>query len=216
MIRVFIVDEVRLTCDMFATVLNEESDIEVVGCATTLDEAMRRIQDCDVMLATTTLPNDGAFELTRLAVKMNSSAKLLIVGMAESKSAIVRYIEAGAAGYIHRQDSVDKLLAHIRAAYQGEALVSPDIAAALMARLAQLASLAPATSVNPLVESVELTSREREVLHLIRQDLSNREIAKQLIIEVGTVKNHVHNILAKLNVSSRRDAAAYWAMAAGR
>jgi DNA-binding NarL/FixJ family response regulator len=214
MIRVFIVDEVRLTCDMLATVLQDKSDIEVIGCTTTVDEALPQLSECDIVLATTTLPGDGAYELTRIIAKNNLPPKILIIGLAESREAIIRYIEAGAAGYVHRQDSVDRLLANIRSAYNNEAIVSPGIAAAIMARLAQLASSVITGSLRQeLTEPAGLTRREREVLNLIKQNFSNREIANQLTIEVGTVKNHVHNILEKLSVNSRRDAAVYWSMA---
>ena len=141
---------------MLATVLKEKSDIEVVGCATTVDEAIPHLSDCDIVLATTTLPNDGAYELTRMVAKNNFSSKVLIIGLAESREAIIRYIEAGAAGYVHRQDSVDQLLANIRAAYNDEAIVSPGIAAAIMARLAQLASSAMTA---PLRHELDRASR---------------------------------------------------------
>jgi two-component system, NarL family, nitrate/nitrite response regulator NarL len=214
MIRVFIVDEVRLTCDILTAVLKEKSDIEVVGWATTVDEAMPQLSECDIVLVTTTLSKDGAYELTHIVTKNNLSPKVLIMGMTESREAIIRYIEAGAAGYVHRQDAVDRLLANIRAAYNDEAIVSPGIAAAIMARLAQLAA-SPMTAPlrQELADSAELTKREREVLNLIKQNFSNREIANYLTIEIGTVKNHVHNILEKLSLNNRRDAAIYWSMA---
>ena len=214
MIRVFIIDEVRLTCDMLTAVLKEKSDIEVVGWATTVDEAIPQLSECDVVLVTTTLSKDGAYELTYIVTKNNLPPKVLIIGMTESREAIIRYIEAGAAGYVHRQDAVDRLLANIRAAYNDEAIVSPGIAAAIMARLAQLAS-SPMTALlrEELADSNELTKREREVLNLIKQNFSNREFASYLTIEIGTVKNHVHNILEKLSLNSRRDTAIYWSMA---
>jgi DNA-binding NarL/FixJ family response regulator len=216
MIRAFIVDEVRLTADMLVSVLKDKSDIEVVGCATTVDEAIPQLAECDIVLATTTLPNDGAYNLTCFVAKNNLPAKVLVMGMSEAREIIIRYIEAGAAGYVHRQDSVDHLLANIRAAYNDEAIVSPGIAAAMMARLAQLAASSPARTLpQELAKAVELTKREREVLNLIKQNFSNEEIANHLIIQVGTVKNHVHNILEKLSVTSRRDAAVYWSMVGG-
>lgn len=214
MIRVLIVDEVRLTCDMLATFLQEKSDIEIVGFVTTVDDAIPHLSECDIVLATTTLPNDGAYELTCTAAKNNYFPRVLIIGLTESKDAIIRYIEAGAAGYVHRQDSVDQLLANIRAAYNNEAIVSPDVAAAIMVRLAQLAASAITGSLHRAWdEPAKLTKREREVLNLIKQNCSNREIARHLTIEIGTVKNHVHNILEKLSVDKRRDAALYWSMA---
>jgi two-component system response regulator DesR len=145
MIRVFIVAEVRLICDMLAIVLKDKPDIEVVGCATTVDEAFLQLSDSHILLATTTLPNDGAYELTLRVAQNNLSPKVLIIGMAESKEANLRYVEAGAAGYIQRQDSVDRLLAHIRAVHNDQVVVSLDLAAVLLARLAQSAASYMAT-----------------------------------------------------------------------
>jgi two-component system nitrate/nitrite response regulator NarL len=140
MIRVFIVDEIYLICDMLAILLKDKPDIEVVGWATTVDEALPQLSDCHILLATTTLPNDGAYELTLMVAKNNLPPKVLIIGLTEAKEANLRYIEAGAAGYVHRQDSVDRLLVHIRAVHNDQAVVPLDLAAVLMARLAQLAS----------------------------------------------------------------------------
>jgi two-component system, NarL family, nitrate/nitrite response regulator NarL len=208
MIRVLIVNQVSLTCDMFATVLSEQPDIEVVGYSTNIAGALAKIDRCDVVVASTNLPEDGAIELTRAIVRLEKSARVLIVGLSESRADIVRCIEAGAQGYVHREDSVDELIRNIRSIYKGEALVTPDIAAALMNRLAELA--ASIEVVRPAsVETAKLTPREREVLRLIGRNYTNQDIANHLIIEVGTVKNHVHNILSKLKVNSRREAANY-------
>jgi DNA-binding NarL/FixJ family response regulator len=93
--------------------------------------------------------------------------------------------------------------------FRGEALIPPDITAAIIARLADLSSWFEGFNLAG-IETQNLTRREREVLHLIGLDFTNQDIANYLIIEVGTVKNHVHNILAKLNVSSRREAANFF------
>lgn len=210
MIRVLVVNEIRLMCNVISAMLEEEPDIEVVGTATTSEEALARISGCDVILVNTGLPDNGALELTRAVVEKAPSVGVLVVGLAESETEILQYVEAGAAGYVLKDDSVDALLRHIRATHSDEALVSPEIAAALMSRVSELAQSFP-ESVG-IDEAAELTPREREVLQLIGQGLSNQEIADRLIIEVGTVKNHVHNILQKLNVNSRQDAAAYLAV----
>jgi DNA-binding NarL/FixJ family response regulator len=125
------------------------------------------------------------------------------------KDVILQYIEAGIAGYVLRDDSVDQLLHAVRAVYRGEAVVSPDIAAALMTRIAQLSNVCQGTTWSESGVFLELTPRERQVLVLVQQGLSNQEIAASLTIELGTVKNHIHNILRKLNVRSRHDAVAY-------
>jgi DNA-binding NarL/FixJ family response regulator len=207
-IRVLIVDEVRLTCDAFTSVLEEQFDIQVTGTATTVPEAIAKMETSDVALVSTNLPKDGAFRLTRTVTRSHHATKVLIVGLTESRSAKVRYIEAGARGFVHRDSSVDDLLTNIRTVYQGEALISPEIAAAVMVRLAELNSwlerLKPGT-----VKEVDLTPREWEVLQLIARNYTNQDIADHLVLEVGTVKNHVHNILSKLGVSNRREAATY-------
>ena len=92
----------------------------------------------------------------------------------------------------------------------GKVFVSPQIAAAMMERLSELAQIFTGVDVGKAAEA-GLTPRELEVLELIGKDLSNQQVAEKLVIEIGTVKNHVHNILEKLNVSNRGEAAAYLA-----
>lgn len=196
--------------NVIAAVLEDESDIQVVGCATTVDEALAQVPGCDVMLVSTRLPDNGALKLTQAITEDHPSVRVLALGLAESEAEVLQYVEAGAAGYVLKDDTVDELLENVRAAHSGEALVSPEIAAALMDRVAELAQLFG--TVAGINQSADLTERELEVLELIGKGLTNQEIADRLFIEVGTVKNHVHNILDKLNVSSRRDAAAYLAI----
>jgi DNA-binding NarL/FixJ family response regulator len=104
--------------------------------------------------------------------------------------------------------SVDQLLQNIRAAEEDKALISPTMAAALIDHVAELAHISARPYLQPEAYS-ELTARELEVLQLIDEGLTNQEISNELVIEVGTVKNHVHNILRKLDVASREDAAAH-------
>ncbi|MGC9358378.1 MAG: LuxR C-terminal-related transcriptional regulator [Anaerolineae bacterium] len=209
MIRVLIVNEIRLMCNVIASVLEEEDDIDVIGSATTLDEALERAAESDVILISTHLPDQGALRLTRSTIQDGLATKVLVLGLAESEGEIMQYVEAGAAGYVLQDDSVDELLRNVRAAANDEAVVSPEIAGALIARVTELAQIFGETEPTPHAVT-ELTDRERQILALIREDLTNREIAERLVIEVGTVKNHVHNILNKLNVTSRHEAAAFW------
>jgi DNA-binding NarL/FixJ family response regulator len=210
MIGVLIVNKSRLICSVISTVLKDEPDIYVVGVANNVAEALNliRTSNCDVALVSTNLPNEGALEFLR-AVKANTSIKVLVIGLAELEEVILRYIEAGAAGYVLREDSVDDLLKNIRAVHSGEALASPEITAALMAHITELSELRPPSEYDTQ-ELADITPRESEVLDLIAEGLSNQEIADRLVIELGTVKNHVHSILQKLDVGSRQDAAMYW------
>jgi DNA-binding NarL/FixJ family response regulator len=214
-IRVLVVDEVRLMGNVTASVLKHEPEIEVLGCATTFDEAVSLAAQSDVVLVSSSLPNDEALHLTPALIKAFPHIKVVVTGLSDAEAAILQHIEAGVSGYVLRDDSVEKMLATIHAVFAGEAVISPSVAAALMARLAELSELAKSAggdSLAPPAEAVpDLTPREREVLSLIALGLSNSEIAERLTLELGTVKNHVHHILEKLNVSSRQDAVAYLA-----
>ncbi len=209
MIRILVVHEIRLMSSMISGSLSNESDIEIVGCATTLEEAKVQARECDILLVSSGLPNQGALAVTE-AFRSHPSVKVVVLGLPESETAILRFVEAGAAGYVCRENSTEELLRTIRAVSCGQAHVSPDIAAAMIARMAELADSAKQRNgASALYEGrPNLTDRELEVLSLIGLGLSNQDIAGRLTIELGTVKNHVHNILRKLDVSSRDEAAA--------
>lgn len=210
MIRLLLVTQIELIGNVVAAMLEDEPDMEVVGCVTSVGEALAIAAECDVILVSPRLPGDGALELTTTVAQRHPSVKVLAFGLAESKARVLEYVEAGADGYVARDDSVEDLLGRIRAAHRDKAVVAPEIAAALMSRVSKYAQLFSEVQ-SGLHEDAELTPREREILGLVGQGLTNQEIAGRLFIEVGTVKNHVHSILQKLNVSSREDAAAYLA-----
>jgi DNA-binding NarL/FixJ family response regulator len=207
-IRVLIVDDIRLMCNMMADFLEEQPDVKVVGCATSLEEAQSILDQCDMILVNNALPDGGALELVRKVANQDPSIKVLVVGLSEMEPAVLQYIEAGAAGYIPNDDTMEALLEHIRAAHQDAALISPRIASALMSRINELATWMPESRA-AISNLDELTPRELEVLRLMGRGLGNKEIAAELFIEAGTVKNHVHNIYKKLDVNNRHDAAAY-------
>lgn len=210
MIRVLVVHQTQLIGSIIANVLDEEPDIRVIGRTTDAEDALARLErtPCEMVLVAATLPDNGALEITEAVAEREYDAKVLVIGLPKSKNAILQYVAAGASGYVLQEVSTEELLQHVRAAHDDKALVSPDIAAALMEHINELAQISAQTDVDPSAYA-ELTPREREVLDLIGEDYSNREIAEQLVIEVGTVKNHVHNILKKLDVSSRHEAAAF-------
>lgn len=211
-IQVLLVNEFRLIGNVIIAALEDEPDIHVVGCVTTTEEALKIVQesDVDVALVSTRLPNEGAIDLTKAITDFAPSTKVLALGLTEEKQRVLRYVEAGATGYILKDDSLDDLIETVRAAQDGKVFVSPKIAAALMERLSDLAQIFSSVE-NSITDTPGLTSRELEVLELIGKDFTNQEISEKLVIEIGTVKNHVHSILEKLNVGSRGEAAAYLA-----
>jgi DNA-binding NarL/FixJ family response regulator len=214
MIRVLLVNEFQLMGNIIAEVLEDEPDIEVIGCVTTPQNALEKVanEEVDMVLISTRLPDDGALQLTVAMTEKDSSLKVLALGVSEKKERVLQFVEAGATGYIRKDDSVDDLIKAIRAAHKDQAKVSPKVAAALMARVSELTDLLTMVESGTLEDYNELTPRELEVLELIGKGYSNQKIADNLYIEIGTVKNHVHSILNKLDVRTRDDAAAYLAI----
>lgn len=206
-IRILLVDEIPLTCDLFTAVLDDEPDLHVIGCASTFAEALALAPEADAILVNTRMAGHAALDVIGALNEMGVPAEVLALGLGESKSQILPYIQAGATGYVLKDDSVDEMVARIRAAHNGEPQVAPKIAAAMMSRLAELAGAA-GHDLEGNNGHFNLTPRELQTLELVGQGLTNRQIAERLVIATGTVKNHVHSVLTKLDVSSRHDAAA--------
>ncbi len=206
MIKVLIVNETRLMCSVLGAVLREEEDIYVMGYATNVDEALARVKKADVVLVDDALANEGAIQITDAINKKYPSTNILITGVEKQPEKIVRYIEAGASGYVLEEVELEDLLENIRAVDDGEGLVEPEIVGKLIARLNELSQLCADTE-GILQKAEILTPRECEVLECVSEGLTNKEIGERLTIEVGTVKNHIHNILDKLDVGNRHKAA---------
>ena len=212
-IKVLLVIEVRLVGSIFSSVLEDELDMRVVGCVATAEDALTFLQTHDVNVALTSagLPDQGALRFTHAVRDRRLPTKVVVLGLSEeNKNEALRYIEAGACGLILKESSVNELLEAIRLAQKGEAQISGRIAGAMMERLFYFARTFSAVE-SKIDGDIRLTSREREVLQFIGEGLTNQEIAVRLVVEVGTVKNHVHSILEKLNVNNREEAASYLA-----
>ncbi len=211
-INLLLVNESSLIGNVISAALEDEPDIKVVASVTTMDQALKVVEEknIDVALVSTRLPDQGALKLTNAITKLAPSTKVLALGLTEEKKRVLRYVEAGATGYILKDDSLEDLVETVRAAQDGKVFVSPQIAAALMERLSDLAHMFSDIE-NNMTDTTGLTTRELEVLELISKGFTNQRIAEQLVIEIGTVKNHVHSILEKLNVRTRGEAAAYLA-----
>ena len=212
LINLLLVNEIRLIGNIIVAALEDEPDINVVDCVTSPEEALKIVQEkeVDAVLVSTRLADQGALKLTTAISELEPATKVLALGLSDERKHILRYVEAGAAGYVLKDDSLDDLVGTVRAIQDGEMHVSPKIAAAIMERLSNLARVFSDIE-NSSADTAGLTTRESEVLKLIGEGLTNQQIAEELVIEIGTVKNHVHNILEKLNVSSRGEAAAYLA-----
>lgn len=207
---------VRLNCagdDPLMTVLHDEPDFDVRDCMGSPAAALAQLTrtPCDVALVSYEVGETETLDLVRALVEREQPIKVLITDVPKEDEVILHLLEEGAAGYVCAEESWADLVKKIRAVAEDEFLVHPDIAATMMSRIAELnlllIELDGGNMARPETVYAELTQREVEVLRLLGEEKSNQEIAQALTIELGTVKNHVHNLLRKLDVCSRKHAA---------
>lgn len=216
MIHVLLVDNSRFVGDSISRVLDQENNVHIVGCATTVDEVQFLLPHCNVALVSTSLGQAKTLEFVSQIHQSRPNIKIIVSGVDDEVDNILNYVEAGAAGYILQDESAKDLVRKIQLTYDDKAVVSPHVAARMIYRLAQLSNRKDAHMISDTALSTlrDLTPREREVLDLVSQGYTNQEIADALVIQCGTVKNHVHNILKKLDLSNRNEAASVYAMQA--
>lgn len=199
MTRVLIVIDVCLYRDGVSEIVSSAEGFEVVGAApdvgACLADVARQRPDLVLLDAGT---SDGGRALARLVAAW-PDVRVLAIAVREVEAEIMRCVEAGAIGYVPRDASIDHLVGALRSAARGEAVLPPRIAVCLMRQLATLS----AGRRREESEAWNLTPREFEVVELLGRGLSNAEIARQLCIELATVKNHVHHILDKVGVDRR-------------
>ena len=207
-IQIFIVDDNRLLREGLVSMLAEQEDLTVIGAAASGRKAIKQIKKLrpQVTLIDIGMPEKDGIEVTQELRRDLPEVKVIILGMVDLTGEIMACIEAGAAGYVLKEASFDYLVETIRSVHRGESFCSPQMAASLFSRIAELAS----ERMPSIAESsVKLTGRELEIINEIAEGLSNKEIAKRLSIETQTVKNHVHNILDKLQLHNRLEAVQY-------
>jgi len=210
LIRVFIVHPSRLLRESLALVLNQQATMTVVGTAANVKEVRPMLAQAkatpEVIVLDFGLPTRDGLAHAREISDAIPLPLILMIGVSELESDILACCEAGATGYLPREASVKDLIDHVRAVAAGETPCSPKVAAFLFSRLRERArELQRLRALGP----VRLTRRELQVIGLIEEGLSNKEIATRLEIETQTVKNHVHNILEKLELGGRQDAVRY-------
>jgi two-component system nitrate/nitrite response regulator NarL len=200
-IRVLIVCDVRLYSEGIRQFLSDDPDLAVIGTAASPLEALERVRHdmLDVVLLDQAMPR--SLELLDALQGLEATARVITIGEPEPESSLLIWAEAGVAGFVPREATVEMLRETILSTVRGELRCSPRTAGLLLQELQQRARRPPLPGV--------LTAREAEILDLIDQSLSNKEIAVRLGIEVATVKNHVHNLLEKLHVRRRAEAAAH-------
>lgn len=207
-IRLAIVDSHHLFRECLAAALAEEEGLLIVGAAATSHDVLAGLPPggLDVLLLGVNGSWDGIAELIEEVRECCPESKALVVGPREVDSRILGCFEAGARGYLFRDQSLVELRSSILEVARGETVCPPRIAQLLFSRLADLGR---ARRRRDRLDCLHLTPRELEILRLISDDLSNQEISRQLHLSVHTVKNHIHKILDTLGVGSRRQAVRY-------
>jgi two-component system, NarL family, nitrate/nitrite response regulator NarL len=200
---VLIVDDLRLYADALATVLLREAWVATVETAADASEALARLSSAAPAVVLLNMTTAGSIAILSAIVSAAPHADVIAIGASGTEQQVIACAEAGVAGYLLRHESLTQLHAIVQSVAQGETICSPNVAATLLRHVATLAAQRQSPA-----GTTQLTAREREVLQLIDQGLSNKDIAQRLAIEVRTVKNHVHNILEKLQVRRRGEAAA--------
>jgi DNA-binding NarL/FixJ family response regulator len=206
-LRVLLADDHDLFREGLAGLINAEPDLEVVGQAVDGLEALEmalRLRP-DILVMDINMPLSDGLEATRLIRLEWPEARILILTVHDEDQHLFEAVKAGAAGYVLKNTSAADFLRALRLALQGEALLPPKLASRLLDEFSRLAVLAQEAAPAPIPS--ELTSREREVLHLIASGAADKEIAAQLDLSLHTVKTHVRSILGKLHAANRRQAA---------
>ena len=206
-IRTLIVDDHALFRRGLEIVLVTEPDIEVVGQAGDGTEAVDRASEFlpDVVLMDVKMPRSSGIEACRAIKDVAPSAKIIILTMSDEEEDLFEAIRAGASGYLLKDIPLDEVAEAVRAVHGGQSLISPSMAGKLLSEFATLARRDQDERPQQ-VPAPKLTDREMQVLKLVARGMNNRDIAKELFISDNTVKNHVRNILEKLQIHSRMEA----------
>jgi two-component system nitrate/nitrite response regulator NarL len=201
-ITVLVASEVRLYRESLEQMLRQAPHLRVLEGAVDAAETLERMEHARPTVLLLDMAMDGALALARQLSRQWRATKIVALGMPEFETEVLSCASVGVAGYVTRGASMDDVLEAIQAAARGEVRCSPRVAGFLFRHIA---SLAKEHSPIPTPSSA-LTAREAQILDLLRQGMTNKMISRRLGIELPTVKNHVHSVLAKLGVHRRAEA----------
>lgn len=208
-IPILVIEDNRLLRDGISAMLDEQPDIRVVGALGNSDRTIATIRATRpaVILLDLGLRAQNSLELVKSIRKTFAGMKVIVMDLVPMQSDVVIYVQAGVAGFILKDATMDDFLDTIRSVSRGETILPPQLTGSLFSQIIDHAVRGSARSV--LMESVRMTKRERQVVGLIADGMTNKEIAHELHLSTSTVKSHIHNILEKLALRSRVQIAKY-------
>ncbi len=207
-IRVIVIDDNRLVREGLQALLDEQPDLKVVAAAEDRASGLRDLQEFTphVVLVDAALDNGDGYGFVGVLRKSAPETKVIVMDLLPAPEDVIEFVKAGANGFVMKDATIDELVSTIRSVALGADVVPPALTGTLLSHIAQQAAV---RRMPDAAESVRMTKREREIMNLIAEGLSNKEIAQRLNIATYTVKSHVHNILEKLALHSRLQIAAY-------
>ena len=207
-IRVLLIEDNRLLRDGLADLLDAQPDFKVVAAAEGPDAGLLRVQETKphVILVDASLGNHSSHGFVQNVRSTAPEARVIVMNLLPAEEAVVEFVKAGATGFVAKRARIDDLVATVRSVAGGAEVVLPPLTGALFSYIAKRAAGRSAPAVS---DPVRMSKREQEVIDLIADGLSNKEIARRLHIATDTVKSHVHNILEKLALHNRLQIAAH-------
>jgi DNA-binding NarL/FixJ family response regulator len=202
-IRILLIEDNRLLREGISVLLKKQADMNVVSTVGNGENILALIEKLkpNIMLLDLGLRSQNSLDIVKLVKKNFSETKIIVMDLIPSQADVFEFVQAGVSGFMLKDISVTEFLKTIRSVYQGVRVLPPHLTGSLFAQIVENAINGFKPSA--IVESVRMTKRERQVIELIADGYTNKEIAQKLHLSTHTVKSHVHNILEKLALTTR-------------
>ena len=208
-IKLLVIEDNRLLREGIAAMIGEQADLKVVAALGDGDKAPLKIREFkpDVVLLDLGLRSQNSLQLVKSLKNSFPETKIIVMDLVPMESDVINFVRAGVSGFILKDATVEDFLRTIRSVAKGTKVLPPLLTSSLFSQIVKHAVNRSTSS--RLIDSVRMTKRERQVIHLIADGLTNKEIAQKLYLSTYTVKSHVHNILEKLALRTRVQIAKY-------
>jgi DNA-binding NarL/FixJ family response regulator len=207
-ISIVLIDDNRLVREGLAGLIRGEPDFKILAASADAEEALRKVRDAkpQIVLLDFGLEGSDSMEVTAGIRREAPEARVIVMGLSPFQDNIGEFVRMGASGFLMKDSSFDVFVNTVRAVAGGAQVLPPELTGSLFSQIARNAVRRNAPAA---LAAVRITLREREVINLISDGLSNKEISSRLGIAIHTVKSHVHNVLEKLSLHSRLEVAAF-------